>query len=228
MLHINSSRAEVVDKQSMVVENMDDQEFALEVVRDFFDEMRDYIIRAMEKKKIKVRHASNYISKRRNKWFIIYRPEYDGQSSLHIKRPQPKNWFTWYSLILAPNSITLFGFNKHVADRISERYHPELTPTDALKEMLMKTPAIIQSELDDQFYTRVNGGVCIGSVYGKRFSINVGSFDVQVDLRETKTFIADEQLFDEQKKVTNESIIRAINRLGKNYLSDHDLHNPID
>jgi hypothetical protein len=120
-------------------------------------------------------------------------------------------------------TITLFGFNKHVADRISERYHPELTPSDALKEMLLKTPAIIQSETGDQFYTRVNGGVCIGSVYGKRFPIKVESLDIQVELRGTNTFISDDQLFDNQKKVTDESIIRAINRLGKNYLSDHDL-----
>jgi hypothetical protein len=207
----------------MIVESMNDKEFVLEVVRDFFDEMRDYIVRAMTKKKIKIRHASNYTSKRGNKWHIIYRPEYDGQSSLHIKRPQPKEWFTWYSLILAQNSITLFGFSKHVAERISKRYHPELTPTEALKEMLMKTPAIIQGDTGKEFYTRVNGGVCIGSVYGKRFSINIGSFDIQVDLRDTNTFISDDLLFDDQKKITEKSITRAINRLGKNYLSDYDL-----
>ncbi len=212
----------------MIVETMNDKEFVLEVVRDFFDEMRDYVVRAMTKKKIKSRHASNYTSKRGNNWHIIYRPEYGGQYGLHIKRLQPKEWFTWYSLILTQNSITLFGFNKHVAERISERYHPDLTPSEALKEMLMKTPAIIQSETGDQFYTRINGGVCIGSVYGKRFSINVGSFDIQVELRETNTFILDEQLFDDQKKVTDESIIRAINRLGKNYLSDHDLKDPLE
>lgn len=207
----------------MIVESMNDQEFALEVVRDFFEEMRGYVIRAMTKKKIKTRHSSNYTSKRGNNWHIIYRPEYGGQNSLHVKRPQPKGWFTWYSLILAPNTITLFGFNKHVAERISERYHPELTPSKALKEMLMKTPAIIQSEVGDQFYTRVNGGVCIGSVFGKRFSITNGNLELQVDLRETRTFISDDLLYDDQKAVTDESIIRAINRLGKNYLSDHDL-----
>jgi hypothetical protein len=212
----------------MIVEGMNDSEFALEVVRDFFDEMRDYVIRAMTKKKINKRHASNYTSKRGNNWHIIYRPEYGGQYSLHIKRQQPKGWFTWYSLILAPNSITLFGFNKHVAERISERYHPELTPSEALKEMLMKTPAIIQSETGDQFYTRVNGGVCIGSVFGKRLSITNGKLELQVDLRETRTFISDDLLYDDQKTVTDESIIRAINRLGKKYLSDDDLHNPID
>lgn len=207
----------------MVVENMNDKEFVLEVVRDLFDEMRDYVARAMTKKKIKTRHASNYTSKRGNKWHIIYRPKYDGQSSLHIKRPQPNEWFTWYSLILGQSSITLFGFNKHVAERISERYDPELTPSEALKEMLMKTPAIIQSEVGDQFYTRVNGGVCIGSVYGKRFSINIGSRDLQVDLRDTSTFISDDMLYDDQKEITKESITRAINGLGRDYLSDHDL-----
>lgn len=208
----------------MIVESMNDKEFALEVVRDFLDEMRIHVITSMQEKgKIETRHTNSHTSKRRNKWLLMYRPEYNGQIGLHIKRLQPKEWFTWYSLILAPRSITLFGFNKHVAERISERYHPELNPSDALKEMLMKTPAIIQNETGDQFYTRVNGGVCIGSVYGKRFTINVGSFDIQVELRETKTFISDEQLFDDQKTVTDESIIRAINRLGKNYLSDHDL-----
>jgi hypothetical protein len=208
----------------MIVESMNDKEFALEVVRDFLEEMRNYVIRAMDAKgRSKKRHVSNYISKRGNKWFLVYRPEYDGQISLHIKRPQPKKWFTWYSLILAQKSITLFGFNKHVADRISERYHPELTPTDALREMLVKTPAIIQYDTGKEFYTRVNGGVCIGSVYGKRFSIIVGSIDLQVDLRETSTFISDDLLYDNQKKVTEESIVSAINRLGKNYLSDYDL-----
>src|SRR3989337_2186735 len=104
----------------MIVESMNDQEFVLEVTRDYFDEMREYVIRAMIKKgRIKRRHASNYISKRGNKWLIVYRPEYGGQYSLHIKRDQPRKWFTWYSLILSQNGITLFGFNKHVADRIS-------------------------------------------------------------------------------------------------------------
>ena len=57
-------------------------------------------------------------------------------------------------------------------------------------------------------------------------SINIGSQDIQVDLRKTNTFISDEGLFDDQKKVTDESIARAIRKLGKNYLSDHDLQNP--
>lgn len=207
----------------MIVESMNDSEFTLEVIRDYFNEMRDYPERALIMKgKIKKRHASNYVSKRRNQWFIIYRPEFRGQYSLHVKRPQPREWFSWYSLILAQNCITLFGFNKHVAERISERYHPELSPTEALKEMFMKTPAIIQSEVEDSFYTRVNGGICLGSVYGRRMSINIGSQDIQVDLRKTNTFISDDDLFDDQKMVTDESIARAINRLGKNYLSDHD------
>jgi hypothetical protein len=71
-----------------------------------------------------------------------------------------------------------------------------------------------------------NGGVCIGSVYGKRFSIDVGSFGIQVDLRDTNTFISDDLLFDDQKQITEESITLAINRHGKNYLSDYDLQNP--
>jgi hypothetical protein len=214
----------------MIVESMNDTEFVLEVIQDFFDEMREYMVRAMAKKKINKRHASNYTSKRGNKWHIVYRPERGGQYSLHVKRPQPKEWFTWYSWILdsEKKTITLFGFNKHVAQRISERYHPELTPSDALKEMLLKTPAIIQSETGDQFYTRVNGGVCIGSVYGKRFPIKVESLDILVELRGTNTFISDDQLFDNQKKITDESIIRAVNELGKNYLSDHDLKDPTD
>ena len=207
----------------MIVESMSGREFTLEVTRDFFDETRDYVIRAINKKgRIKKRQASNYTSKKRNKWLIIYRPEYDGQCSLHIKRPQPKEWFTWYSLIIAQNGITLFGFNKHVAERISERYHPELTPSEALKEMFIKTPAIVQVDTGKEFYTRVNGGVCIGSVYGKRFSINIGSQDLQVDLRDTSTFISDDLLYDDQKKITKKSITRAIDRLGKDYLSDHD------
>ncbi len=206
----------------MIVESMNDKEFVIEVVRDFFDEMRDYVVRTMTKKKIKSRHASNYTSKRGNQWFIIYRPEYGGQYSLHVKRPQPKELFSWYSLILEQSGMTLFGFNKHVAERISERYHPELPPTEALKEMLVKTPAIIQAEIGDSFYTRVNGGICLGSVYGKRISINTGSQDLQVELRKTNTFVSDDMLYDDQKNVTEESIARAINKLGKNYLSDHD------
>jgi len=209
----------------MIVEGMNDQEFVLEVIRDFFDEIRHYVVSTVANKgKIEVRHTSDYTSKRGNKWFLIFRPEFDGQFSIHVKRPQPKEWFTWYSLILQQTNITLFGFNKHVAKRISERYHPELTPSEALKEMFMKTPAIIQGDTGKEFYTRVNGGVCIGSVYGKRFSINVGRQDIQVvDLRDTKTFISDELLFDDQRKITEESIALAINRLGSEYLSDHDL-----
>lgn len=207
----------------MVVESMNDQEFALEVVRDYFDEMRGYVQGAVVKKgRIKKRHASNYTSKRRNQWLIIY-SESRGQCGLHIKRPQPKAWFTWYSLVFSYNTITLFGFNKHVAERISQRYHPELTPSEALKEMLLKTPAIIQNEVGDSFYTRVNGGICIGSVYGKRIPINIGnSMPLEVCLRDTSTFLSDDLLYDDQKKVSNESISRAIETLGKQYLSYHD------
>lgn len=130
----------------------------------------------------------------------------------------------WYSLIFALNHITLSGFNKHVAERISERYNPELNPSDALMEMLMKTPAIIQSEVGDSFYTRVNGGICLGSVYGKRFLINQGVYRIVVDLRETKTFVSDDMLFDDQRNVTKESIALAIERLGKSFLSDDDIN----
>jgi hypothetical protein len=206
----------------MIVESMNDHEFASEVITDFFAEMNDYVQRALSKKKIKSKHSSNYTSKRRNEWFIIYGPANSGQWGIHVKRPQPKEWFTWYSLMFVPPRITLFGFNKHVAQRISQRYHPELTPTNALKEMLVKTPAIIQSEVGDSFYTRVNGGICLGSVFGKRMLVNVRGHNVQVELRETKTFISDDQLGDDQRKVTDESIARAINRLGKDYLSDQD------
>ena len=206
----------------MIVESMNDKEFAQEVVTDFFNEMNDYVKRAMTKKKIKNRHASNYNSKRGNKWLIIYRPKGGGQSSLHVKRPQPKGWFTWYSLILAPNCFTLFGFNKHVAERVSERYNPELSPSEALMEMLMKTPAIIQSEVADSFYTRVNGGICIGSVYGKRFPFNYETSRIFVDLRETKTFVSDDMLYNEQHLITQESIALAIDMLGKSFLSDDD------
>lgn len=207
----------------MVVESMSDSEFALEVIRDYFDEMRNYAERAIILKgKIKKRHASNYVSKRGNQWFIVYRPEYGGQYSLHVKRCQPREWFSWYSLILEQSGITLFGFNKHVAERIAERYQPELTPSEALKEMLVKTPAIIQAEVDDSLYTRVNGGICLGSVYGRRMSINIGGQLLQVDLRKRNTFVSDEALFDDQRRVTSESIARAIRKLGKEYLSDHD------
>jgi hypothetical protein len=208
----------------MIVERMNDKEFVLEVVRDFFDEIRFYVASSVTSKgKIESRHTSDYTSKRGNKWFLVFRPEFGGEFSLHVKRPQPKEWFTWYTLILLPDNITLFGFNKHVAERISERYHPGLAPSEALKEMFMKTPAIIQADTGKEFYTRVNGGVCLGSVYGQRFSLSTGKIDIQVDLRDTNTFISDEQLFDDQRKVTEESIALAINRLGKSYLSDHDL-----
>jgi hypothetical protein len=169
----------------MIVESMNDSEFAVEVVRDYYDEMRGYSASAIIKKgKIKRRHASRYTSKRGDKWLLVYRPEYAAQIGLHVKRSQPKEWFTWYSLVFTPIGITLFGFNKHVAERISQRCHPELTPTEALKEMLMKTPAIIQGESGDSFYTRVNGGICLGPAYGKRISINIGAQHLQVDLRE--------------------------------------------
>jgi len=202
---------------------MNDQEFVLEVTRDFFDEIRYYIRDEISKKgKITNRHSVNHTSKKGNKWLIIYRSDYGGEISLHVKRPQPKKWFSWYSLIWYHNGLTLFGFNKHVAERISERYNPELTPSEALKEMFIKTPAIVQSDTGKEFYTCVNGGICIGSVYGKRYSINIGSGDLQVDLRDTNTFISDDLLYDDQKKITNESIKSAIERLGRNYLTDSD------
>jgi hypothetical protein len=37
----------------MIVESMNDSEFVLEVMRDFFEEMRDYVARAMVKKRSK-------------------------------------------------------------------------------------------------------------------------------------------------------------------------------
>ncbi len=209
----------------MIVESMNDKEFAEEVVRDFFGEMLDYIDRAkVNKGRIKKRHASNYTSERGNKWHFIYSPREGGQMGTYIKRIQPKGWFTWYSLMFALNHITLFGFNKHVAERVSQRYNSELNPNDALMEMLIKTPAIIQSEVDDSFYTRVNGGICLGSVYGKRFLVNHGAYKIVVDIRETKTFVSDDMLFDNQKLVTEDSIALAIERLGKNYLSDNDIN----
>ncbi len=56
----------------MIVESMSDSEFALEVIRDYFNEMMEYPERALKMKgKIKKRHASNYKSKRGNQWFII-------------------------------------------------------------------------------------------------------------------------------------------------------------
>jgi hypothetical protein len=208
----------------MIVESMNDEEFVLEVVRDYFDEMHDYVQRARERKKVTKRHASYYTSKRGNKWLLIYRPENNGMSSLHIKRLQPKGWFTWYCFITGLNCITIFGFNKHVAERISERYHPELTPSEALLEMLMKTPAIIQVDNGKEFYTRVNGGVCIGSVYRKVFFLPTNNLDLEVDLRDTSTFISDDMLFDDQKKITEESITLAIHKLGEKHLPDHDLN----
>lgn len=209
----------------MIVERMTDSEFALEVVRDYFDEMREYVVRALNKKgKIKGRHSANFVSKRGNRWFIVYRPEKGGQCSLHVKRPQTRDRYIWYSLILHPLSITLFGFTKHVGERLAERYHPGLTPSEALKEMFMKTPAVIQGELDNRFYTRVNGGVCLGPVYGPRLTVSVSSYlSIWVDLRKANTFIADDGLFDDQRNITEESIIRAIKNLGENYLTDDDL-----
>lgn len=118
--------------------------------------------------------------------------------------------------------MTLFGFNKHVAERVSQRHNPELSPSEALMEMLMKTPAIIQSEVADSFYTRVNGGICIGSVFGKRFAFNYRLSQIFVELRETKTFVSDDMLYDEQHLITQESIALAIERLGKGFLSDED------
>lgn len=208
----------------MIVERMNDAEFAAEVVTDYFNEMREYAKRALIRKgRIKTRHSANYTSKRGNNWFIVYRPEMGGQHSLHVKRPQAGNRFIWYSLILYPTSIILFGFTKHVGVRLTERYHPGLTPSEALKEMLMKTPAINQSELDDTFYTRVNGGVCLGPVYGKRISVtNSRNQTISVDIRKCNTFIADDGLFDDQRNITDESIIRAIQVLGKDYLTDDD------
>ena len=91
--------------------------------------------------------------------------------------------------------------------------------------MLIKTPAIIQGETEKGFYTRVNGGVCIGTAYGKRYSIDIGNQDLQVHLRGTITFISDEMLYEDQQKITDENIARAIDRLGIDYLSDHDREN---
>jgi hypothetical protein len=207
----------------MIVESMTDQEFCKEVITDFSSEMQAYVQRALSYPgKTKTRHKSIYTSKRGNKWLLIYTPERGGQSSMHVKRPLPKEGFTWYSLMQMPNGITLFGFNKHVAQRISERYYPDLTPTEALKEMLMRTPAIVQTEVGDRFYTRVNGGICIGPVFGKRILVSVDRFRVPVDLRETSTFVSDDMLYDDQKSVTEKSIADAIAKLGKDYLSDTD------
>lgn len=207
----------------MIVESMNDSEFILEVIKDYFDEMRDYAIRALAKKnRIKKRHSANYTSKRGNIWFIVYRPENRGQYSLHVKRLQTNERFIWYTIILQPGSITLFGFTKHVGVRLSERYHPGMTPSEALKEMLVKTPSITQRELNDTFYTRVNGGVCLGPVYGMRMLIKNGNQDIRVDLRKNNTFISDDGLFDDQKKITDESVVSAIRMLGKDYLTDED------
>jgi hypothetical protein len=207
----------------MLVENMDDKEFVLEVVRDFNDEMMGYIDRSLKKKgRIKRRQSSQYKSKKANDWLMIYGPEYAGEVGIYIRRPQPKNWYTWYAWIPTHSGITLFGVNKHVAQRISERYKPELSPLEALKDMFIRTPAINQVEFDAQFYTRVNGGVCVGSAIGKRISINLGSRDLSVDLRDTNTFISDDMLFEDQNEVTHKSIIQGLERLGKNYLTDQD------
>jgi hypothetical protein len=207
----------------MLVESMDDKEFVLEVVRDFYDEMMGYIDRAIKKKgRIKRRCASQYKSKKGNYWLMIYRPEYSGEIGIYIRRPQPKNWYTWYAWIPTHTGITLFGFNKHVAHRISERFRPEMSPLEALKDMFIRTPAINQIEFDSQFYTRVNGGICIGSAIGKRITINLVFRDLTVNLRDTNTFVSDEMLFEDQKEVTHESIIQGLERLGKNYLTDKD------
>lgn len=208
----------------MIVESMNDSEFALEVIRDYVDEMLGYSERALQKKgRIKRRHTSTYTSKRRNEWFLIYRPyEYAGQIGLYIKRPQPKKWFTWYSIVFIENRISLVGFNKHVAERISKRYHPELTPSDALKKVLIRTPAIIQNELGDSLYTRVDGGICLGPANGKRIRIDIGRGNLDVDICETRTFVSDDLLYDDQKEVTQASIARAIKKLGDSYLSDLD------
>jgi len=205
----------------MIVESMNDFEFVKEVIDDYSEEMREYVNRAMTYKgKLKKRHKSNYRSKRGNYWLLIYTPERGGQSSMYVKRPQPNNWFTWYSLMIIPTGITLFGFNKHVAERISERYYPNLTPSEALKNMLMSTPAIIQSEINDTFYTHVEGGICIGSAFGKRIAIPSGNMVLPVELRETRTFVSNDMLFDDQKKINRESIENAIRKIGKDYLSD--------
>jgi hypothetical protein len=209
----------------MIVESMNDFEFVKEVMTDYTEEMMAYVNRAMAYKgKLKKRHKSNYRSKRGNDWLLIYTPERGGQNGMYIKRPQPNDWFTWYGLMLMPTGITLFGFNKHVAERISERYYPNLTPSEALKTMLMRTPAIIQSESNDGFYTHVDGGICIGSAYGKRIAIpsTSGKIVLPVELRETRTFVSNDMLFDDQKKITRESIENAIKKLGKDYLSDSD------
>jgi len=207
----------------MIVESMNDREFVLEVVRDYFDELGSHVMTNYSE--ISNRDVNNYTSKRGNKWLIVSRPDYEGQCSLHIKRLQPKKWFTWYSLVLSPpHRITLIGFNKHVAERISQRYNPELKPSEALEEMMVKTPAIIQGDTGKEFYTRVNGGICIGPVHGKLITIDIGNRrGIGVELRETKTFVSDDLLYNDQKKITEESITRAIEKLGKNYLSDHDL-----
>lgn len=208
----------------MIVEKMDDAEFATEVVTDYFNEMREYAARALIRKgKIRKRHSANYTSKRGSKWFIVYRPEMGGQYSLHVKRPQTRDRYIWYSLILHPTCITLFGFTKHVGVRLAERYHPGLTPSEALKEMLMKTPAINQIELNNTHYTRVNGGVCLGPVNGKQISLtNSRNQIIKVELRKSNTFIADDLLFDDLRNITEKSIARAIEILGKDFLADDD------
>ncbi len=204
----------------MIVKGMNDSEFVLEVVRDYFDELGEHV--TTRNFNTVERNASNHTSKRGNKWLIVYRPDFGGQCSLHVKRIQ-NNWFTWYSLIpLPPHQITLIGFNKHVAQRISKRFNPELSPSEALREMLIKTPAIIQGEAGEQFYTRVNGGICIGSAYGKLITIDVGNGNLAIELRETKTFVSDKELFDDQKEITEASIKLAIQKLGSDYLSDYD------
>lgn len=207
----------------MLVESMNDMEFVLEVVRDFNDEMMHYVKRAVEKKgRIKRRQASNYKSKKGNHWLIIYRPQYEGQVGIYVRRPQPNNWYTWYAWIAAHNGVTLFGFNKHVAERISERFNTDMTPFEALKDMFIRTPAINQIEFNSQFYTRVNGGVCIGSVMGKLIKIDMKYKELPVELRNTKTFVSDDLLFEDQEEATHEAIVRGLERLGKEHLTDQD------
>jgi len=47
----------------------------VEVVRDYVEEMREYIMRALLKKKIRSRHLSHCKSHRRNWWYSVLSPE---------------------------------------------------------------------------------------------------------------------------------------------------------
>jgi hypothetical protein len=96
-----------------------------------------------------------------------------------------------------------------------------LKTTEALKEMLVKTPAIIQSQVGESYYTRVNGGICIGSIHGTHYFADPAQ-TFQIDIRESKTFVSDDLLFDNQKMITKESIEKAIKGLGKDNLPDED------